>query len=545
MNYITAYQKKKWKQHEIQRIYDNIPQSITTDINTTCPDHHSIVSSNIKLLSQWISTKKYSCFQVTLAFCNAAHQAHIQFNCITECLFETAIKRAHELDLLSTELAADSLPLRGIPFSCKDTFDVEGVDTSLGYGNKCFDPSKRNSAVVQGFLDLGAILICKTNVPQSLFATECSNNVFGYTLNPINPKYSPGGSSGGEACLLKCNGAAFGIGSDIAGSIRFPSGYCGVYGLRPTEARSINNKVRLLHGTPYIQVVMGPMARSVDDLQLLFKLMTCQVFFKLDPKAVPLLYQQVASKPLRIGYFIDTDFIKASPASHRGVLLATSKLQQHGHTTCLINIRNATEMFGNAMKLFTADGARNLINTNGDLPEKWLYLLICFILLPDFIIYILLFIAGIYNDPTLIVFLQNFYTKGAQELQDCDLLRKQHQSKFMTVMLENEFDVIICPISSTPAHLINKFDKCALGNYYSVVTSYLNMPVVAHPITTVESTDTWNAKCSNIGERNLKEYYDASVPLPVGIQIIALPFQEEMAIHVSKILDTAIEQVQR
>lgn len=87
------------------------------------------------------------------------------------------------------------------------------------------------------FLAAGAVLLVKTNVPQTMFAFECCNPVWGRTTNPYNDKYTSGGSSGGEAALLSMDGSAVGIGSDIGGSLRIPAAYCGVYSLKPGSGR--------------------------------------------------------------------------------------------------------------------------------------------------------------------------------------------------------------------------------------------------------------------------------------------------------------------
>lgn len=87
------------------------------------------------------------------------------------------------------------------------------------------------------FLAAGAVLFVKTNVPQTMFAFECSNPVWGRTTNPYNNKYTCGGSSGGEAALLAMDGSAVGFGSDIGGSLRIPAAYCGVYSLKPAAGR--------------------------------------------------------------------------------------------------------------------------------------------------------------------------------------------------------------------------------------------------------------------------------------------------------------------
>ena len=84
---------------------------------------------------------------------------------------------------------------------------------------------------------LGAIPIIKTNVPQTMFSFECFNPLWGRTVNPHNEHYTCGGSSGGEAALLALDGAVFGLGSDVGGSLRIPTSYCGIYALKPTSNR--------------------------------------------------------------------------------------------------------------------------------------------------------------------------------------------------------------------------------------------------------------------------------------------------------------------
>jgi amidase len=91
--------------------------------------------------------------------------------------------------------------------------------------------------IVNHLLSAGAIIYVKTNIPQTMFAFECSNPVWGRTTNPYNEDYTCGGSSGGEAALLAMDGAAAGIGSDIGGSLRIPTAYCGIYSLKPASGR--------------------------------------------------------------------------------------------------------------------------------------------------------------------------------------------------------------------------------------------------------------------------------------------------------------------
>lgn len=91
--------------------------------------------------------------------------------------------------------------------------------------------------VVNVLLEAGAVPFVKTNIPQTMFAFECSNPLWGRTTNPYNDQYTCGGSSGGEAALLAMDGSALGIGSDIGGSLRIPTAYCGIYSLKPGSQR--------------------------------------------------------------------------------------------------------------------------------------------------------------------------------------------------------------------------------------------------------------------------------------------------------------------
>lgn len=94
------------------------------------------------------------------------------------------------------------------------------------------------------FRSAGAVIIAKTNVPQTMLSFECSNPIWGVTTNPYSAAHTCGGSSGGEAALLAMDGSAIGVGSDIGGSLRIPTGYCGVFSLKPTVGRFTRDGAR-------------------------------------------------------------------------------------------------------------------------------------------------------------------------------------------------------------------------------------------------------------------------------------------------------------
>ena len=97
---------------------------------------------------------------------------------------------------------------------------MKGYDASDGYISRVFDPSTIDTPLIQLVREAGAVVISKTNTPQTMLVAEADNNVFGQTRNPIVSRLTPGGSSGGEGAVLAFGGSALGIGTDVGGSIR-------------------------------------------------------------------------------------------------------------------------------------------------------------------------------------------------------------------------------------------------------------------------------------------------------------------------------------
>jgi Asp-tRNA(Asn)/Glu-tRNA(Gln) amidotransferase A subunit family amidase len=222
-----------------------------------------------------MGSRTLSAKEVTLAFCKRAAIAQQLTNCIAEPLFISALQRAHFLDQFLAEKGRPLGPLHGLPISMKDSFNITGVDSSIGLAALCFRPAKANSPLVDMLLSLGCVIIAKTNVPQTLAALDTNNNVFGRTLNPINRLVTAGGSSGGEGVLVAMKGSIVGVGTDIGGSIRVPAMCNGVYGFKPSVGRMPHGgqETGSLYGNGRvaIQAVTGPIARSVQDLDTFLK----------------------------------------------------------------------------------------------------------------------------------------------------------------------------------------------------------------------------------------------------------------------------------
>ncbi|NWT35059.1 VDHAP protein, partial [Cardinalis cardinalis] len=186
--------------------------------------------------------------------------------------------------------------LYGIPISIKDHINCKGHISSGGMVKFLGQVKEEDSVIVQVLKHQGGIPFVKTNIPQTMINYDCSNLIFGQTLNPLNPEKSPGGSSGGEGALIAGGGSILGMGSDVAGSIRLPSSFCGLCGLKPTGNRISASNCGSAHGDrPFVLAVtgvLGPMARDVDSLALCMKALLCQEMFQLDPSVPPIPFNE-------------------------------------------------------------------------------------------------------------------------------------------------------------------------------------------------------------------------------------------------------------
>lgn len=186
-------------------------------------------------------------------------------------------------DLLDRARAAEAAiilgenvgPLHGIPVTIKDTIETAGLRSTSGSSTRAdFIPTRDASAVAR-LKAAGAIILGKTNPAEMAMDYTGDNPVFGRTNNPHDHSLTPGGSSAGEAVAIATCMSAGGIGSDLAGSIRIPSHFCGISGLKPTTGRIPGDGQFPPSIGPYsLGAVIGPMARSVTDLRLLLQVLT-------------------------------------------------------------------------------------------------------------------------------------------------------------------------------------------------------------------------------------------------------------------------------
>ncbi|PPQ73618.1 hypothetical protein CVT26_010526 [Gymnopilus dilepis] len=246
-----------------------------------------ITNSEVDILLQKLATGAWSSVDVTTAFSKRAIIAHQLVNCLTEIFIGRALQRAAELDEYLKTNGKPIGPLHGLPISLKDQVSIKGLESTIGYVS-CIGRYASKNAVLADILEsCGAVLYVKTNVPQTLMWVETYNHIFGRTLNPHNRTLTAGGSSGGEGALIALRGSPLGVGSDIAGSIRVPAAFNGLYALCPSPGRvPYAGCVNTLEGQDSILSSLGPLSSSLSGIKAFLKSVASQKPWLKDPLAI-------------------------------------------------------------------------------------------------------------------------------------------------------------------------------------------------------------------------------------------------------------------
>jgi amidase len=196
--------------------------------------------------------------------------------------------------------------LHGLPVTVKDTIDTAGLLTTAGSRARAKYIPIEDAPAVARLKAAGAIVLGKTNTPEMAIPYETDNEVFGSTNNPHARHLTCGGSSGGEAAAIAACLSPAGIGSDLSGSIRVPAHFCGIAGLKPTTGRvSMGGHTPAASGPLSLGACIGPLARHVEDLALLFRVLADPTQFEMSPNNEDLLPDLNELRGLHVAWYAD------------------------------------------------------------------------------------------------------------------------------------------------------------------------------------------------------------------------------------------------
>jgi Asp-tRNA(Asn)/Glu-tRNA(Gln) amidotransferase A subunit family amidase len=461
-----------------------------------------IVFEPLMEMARQVRARKISPVELVQAHLARIAKLNPKLNAFVQVDVERARKQAKAAEAaLTSSAAADSLgALHGVPVSIKSSIDVEGLGCECGSRLRKGMVSPSDAPLVARLRAAGAIILGNTNVPEFLMAYETDNILHGRTNNPWDLERTPGGSSGGEAAAIAAGCSAGGVGSDGGGSIRIPAHYSGICGLKPTPGRIPSTGHFPGSAGPFAYLgVVGPMARTVRDVERLFEVMAGPD--PGDPASAPVPLRRTTGDEIRkqrVAYFTDDGVTPVTPETAAAVRKAAEALRAQGFQVDewvppgLERIwRLWWNLFGRAGQMAFAPAIKD---REGELSPTF----------QDFR-------ARVASEPEL----------SAGELLNTLLERDVIRVAFLEKM--EEFPILLCPACAVPAFRHGEREWTIHGQRveylkamsYSQWFNLLGMPAAVVPV----------------GK--------SPEGLPIGVQIAGRPWEEEAVLAVAAKIEDA------
>ncbi|MGD0508055.1 MAG: amidase [Terriglobales bacterium] len=282
-----------------------------------------------------IRRKEVSPVEVARAHLDRIERLNSTLNAFVDCKPEAVLAQARDAEKAILRRGRDKNelgPLHGVPLSIKSSIDVAGHLCEAGTRLRAGHIASEDAPLVARLRAAGAVILGVTNAPELLMAWETDNLLYGRTNNPWDLTRTAGGSSGGEAAAIAAGLSAGGVGSDGGGSIREPAHFCGICGLKPTPGRIPSTGHFPKSGGPFALIgVVGPMARTIEDLRTLFEVMAG--WDDGDPCSAPVEVCEVHEEVIRsinIGFFEDDGRTPVTKETKSAVNRAASLLLSCG-----------------------------------------------------------------------------------------------------------------------------------------------------------------------------------------------------------------------
>jgi amidase len=449
-----------------------------------------LLTLSVRDLAKAIRSKQTTSKHLTKLFLDRIETVNPALNAVIRLEPEIAMKYAERADIA---LQGGETPgkLFGVPMTIKDSLDTFDMITTWGTeGRREFRPGK-DATCVERLRNEGAILMGKTNTPEFTLSFKTDNLIFGQTNNPFDTARTPGGSSGGAAAIISAGGSPFDVGTDTGGSIRLPSHFCGISGIKPTTGRvPCTGNALPTSGVIATLTQPGPMAKSVDDLIYLLEIMAGPD--NIDPHAIPcplLDPYAVNVAELKIGYHTDNGIKTPDDPIVSTIRSVVDLLSAHKMVVSEVRpsgIEMAGLIFSHLLGADNGDMINMLLEDSQTIT-------------PSPVIAGLLEGAG---DP-----------KSGPEYAQAINLWHNFQSSMLSYF--DEFDILVSPVN---AHTAIGHDQPEDFSAYSYTTAY--------------NLTGWPSVVIRAGT-------DPD-GLPIGVQILARPFREDQCLSVASWLEARL-----
>jgi len=445
-------------------------------------------------LARAIRKKEISSEEVVRAHLQRIEAVNPRLNAVVQILAEEALAQARAAD---AALANGDIrgPLHGVPMTIKDCLDTAGVISTGGTKGRSHFLPAHDATVVARLRAAGAILLGKTNTPELTVAYETDNLIYGRTNNPYDSSRTSGGSSGGAAAIVAAGGSAFDIGSDTGGSLRVPSHCCGTATIRPNSGR-VPRTGNILPPAGVLDPLtqIGPIARYVEDLALILPIIAGVDWH--DPAIVPMKLgkpEQVDLKSLRVAVHTDNGIASPTSETAKTVRAAADALAQAGAVVTEARPAGIEQTFDLFFGLFAADsgaGIQMLLQMYGTTEVS----------------------------PAIQGVLQLVSAHPMSTAQFGGLLVQLDMFRSALLSFMEAYDVILCPACAHPAPPHGSSYSPEGLRQYSYTQTY--------------NLTGWPAAVIRGGT--------SPEGLPIGVQIVARPWREDVALAVAQHLENTL-----
>jgi amidase len=435
-------------------------------------------------LARAIRDREVSAEEIVAAVLERIEAVNPQLNAVVQLRADAARREARDMD---AALARGEIkgPLHGVPVTIKDAFETKGIISTAGTkGRASFIPAEDDTAVAR-LRAAGAIILGKTNVPELSLAFESDNLIYGRTNNPYDLARTPGGSSGGEAAIIAAGGSPLGLGTDLAGSIRVPSHFCGIAGLKPTTGRVPRTGHFPPRGGLTTELSQaGPMARRVEDLALMLPIISGTDWH--DPTVVPMPLDDPAAidlKSLRVALHTDNGIATPTSETIEIVKRAATALADAGINVDEARPAGIEETYELMRSLLGADGGAGVQG--------------------------LLMMAGTLETHPLLQRVQKLLSPRAISTAELNtLLVRLYRFRSRMLSFMEHYDAIISPACAHPAMPHGSSFEESTGAAFSYTMTY--------------NLTGWPSAVVRGGT--------STEGLPIGVQISARPWREDVAL---------------